>query len=153
MTSGPSLHLTWDELACRNRTRTPFKGIAPGGLVAPFQLDWRLSRAPLLAQAFELVRGLLGVPIVPSSSYRTPEFNAFVGGAVGSMHMQGLALDLPCPKGHDLAGWHQAIVALAQTPAGHLIRGIGYAPPDYLGGFVHIDCRQSVTLAQWTYPL
>ena len=120
--------------------------------MAVYPLDWRLSRAKLLGVAFELVRGILGVPVSVSSAYRTPDYNVAVDGAEGSLHLQGLALDLLVPSGATPSSWHQSIVALAQSQAGHLIRGIGYAPPSYDGGFVHVDCRQTVSLAQWSYP-
>jgi hypothetical protein len=150
---GPSPHLSWDELSCLNRSAKPWNGVPAWGLIAPYPLDWRLSRAPLISSAFELVRALRGLSLSPQSSYRTPEYNAAVGGEPHSLHLQGLALDLPIPAGCDPAAWHRDIVALAQTPAGRMIRGIGFAPPSYQGGFVHVDCRQSVSLVQWTYPL
>ncbi|MCX7891024.1 MAG: D-Ala-D-Ala carboxypeptidase family metallohydrolase [Burkholderiales bacterium] len=50
-----------------------------------------------LARGLDRVRRLLGHPLEISSGYRSPALNAAVGGASGSQHTQGLAVDFCCP--------------------------------------------------------
>ena len=49
------------------------------------------------ADNLELVRGLLGHPIVISSGYRSPAVNKALGGAPNSQHVRGEAADILCP--------------------------------------------------------
>lgn len=49
------------------------------------------------ATGMELVRQLLGAPIIISSGYRSPALNKAVGGASSSQHMTGEAVDFTCP--------------------------------------------------------
>ena len=132
---GPSPHLRWRELRCRDAAKTPYP------------LDWRLpehySRARILATAFESIRDHFAVPIPILSAYRTKEHNAAVGGAAYSQHLQGLALDLGRPRGVTLAELHEAALEEARKP-GSPIRGVG----KYLWG-VHVDCRDSLRLVVW----
>jgi zinc D-Ala-D-Ala carboxypeptidase len=52
-----------------------------------------------LASQLELVRSALGdVPILVSSGYRSDAVNIAVGGAAGSQHRSGLAVDFTAPK-------------------------------------------------------
>lgn len=91
---GPSEHLAWIEMACWDRSRTPKK------LVAPYPPQWRDQRGVAVAETFESIRFAAGNhPIAIGSCYRTPTHNAAVGGATGSMHKEGLALDLHTPAG------------------------------------------------------
>ncbi len=50
-----------------------------------------------VAQWLEGVRILLGVPIIISSGYRSPELNKAVGGSKTSQHMYGEAVDFTAP--------------------------------------------------------
>lgn len=56
-----------------------------------------LENMRLTAQKMEKVRALLGVPIHVSSWYRSEELNAAVGGAAGSAHTFGWAVDFIAP--------------------------------------------------------
>lgn len=118
---GPSAHLSWAELGCKDGTLYP--------------QEWRTTRAVDLATAFEAVREAVGAPIIIGSAYRTPDYNARVGGAKNSQHVQGRALDLYPPKGWTLHSFYTAIrkVALSHTSP---IHGLGRYP-----SFVHIDVR------------
>lgn len=118
--NGPSLHLSWPELACRDRLRTPYP------------LDWRSTRAVELAEAFEALRAAVGLPLVVLSAYRTAAWNAAVGGRPKSQHLQGRALDLLPPRGWAPAALGAVAADLEQ------IRGLGVYPSR---GFVHIDVR------------
>jgi len=42
------------------------------------------------------LRDKLGKPLIIKSGYRTPEWNAAVGGAIKSKHMEGIAADCYC---------------------------------------------------------
>lgn len=118
--NGPSPHLSWPELACRDRLRTPYP------------LDWRASRALELAAAFEALRAVVGLPLVVLSAYRTLAHNRAEGGSPNSQHVQGRALDLQPPD-----GWTplQLAAVARDIPA---ITGVGFYPEQ---GFVHIDVR------------
>lgn len=126
-THGPSPHLTWRELACKDGT--------------PYPLEWRESRAAVLAEAFEDLRRLLGgAPLLVLSAYRTPAHNRKIGGARNSQHLEGRALDLRSADGrvnlHEIAHFARTIAA---------VRGIGVYRT-----FVHIDVRPQPTLVAWS---
>lgn len=128
--TGPSPHLSWAELACHDST--------------PYPEEWRTDRAVELALAFERVREIYGGPLLISSAYRTPEYNARIndgaGGAKQSQHCQGRALDLhPWKAGAGLLGTLQRAAVQARKEG--LIRGIGF-----YRNFVHIDTRPGKTM-------
>ena len=50
-----------------------------------------------LADTMDIVRRLLGHPVLISSGFRAPKINAGVGGSKSSYHMLGLACDFKCP--------------------------------------------------------
>lgn len=56
-----------------------------------------LERLKHLAAQLELVRAALGVPLLISSGYRSPQLNAAVGGARKSDHVSGVAVDFTAP--------------------------------------------------------
>lgn len=57
-----------------------------------------------------LIREFVGVPWIVNSGFRDPEVNKAVGGAAGSYHMKGLAVD-GYPKGLDLRETFEKIKA------------------------------------------
>lgn len=123
--NGPSLFLSWSELACRDGSEYP--------------QEWRTTRLPELVKAFERVRAIYGAPILISSAYRTPEYNAKLnggkGGAKNSQHCAGRALDLAPAKGgpQALAKLRLAVIQARQEG---LLRGVGI-----YRNFVHLDVR------------
>lgn len=126
--SRPSPHLSWSELACRDGT--------------PYPHEWRKTRLPPLAEAFEDVRVAVGGPIRVLSAYRTPAYNARIPGAArNSQHVQGRALDLATPTGWTVERFAAVVLAVQPDTA---IRGIGV----YRWG-VHIDTRPSTRLHRW----
>jgi uncharacterized protein YcbK (DUF882 family) len=139
--SGPSLHLSWVELGCHDRLRTPYP------------LDWRETRAVTLARgAFEVVRAVWGLPITIISGYRTVEYNAEIYRKLGqpvvdSQHCYGRALDMYPPEGVTVYDFWTAIMDLTKTTP---IRGVGYASPK-AGNYVHIDTREADRVAVWRY--
>jgi hypothetical protein len=118
---GPTPHLTWRELDCKDGT--------------PYPDMWRLPRAVNLAVEFERVRAVVGGPIIIGSAYRTTAYNRKVGGAERSQHCQGRALDLYPPAGWTVHRFYEAIRAIAKERGSHLF-GLGLYPT-----FVHIDTR------------
>ncbi len=123
MSSGPSPHLSWKELACKDDARTPY----------PEQ--WMDTRAVVLAREFETIRAAVGRPILILSAYRTEAHNRKIGGARDSQHVQGRALDLRAPTGWTLERFYGVIRGIAMTKDSKLF-GLGL-----YGVFVHIDVR------------
>lgn len=126
---GPSDHLTWKELGCKDGTDYPTRFISDG----------RVFR---LAQMFENIRAMYGMPIRILSAYRTPQYNRSIGGAKDSQHTHGRALDLKPPKGIHIDRFYQDIVN------NHLefgITGIGKYKT-----FVHVDIRPGHRTAFWS---
>jgi hypothetical protein len=119
--TGPTVHLSWAELACKDGTAYPEK--------------WRQSRAADLAAEFEAIRARVGRPIAIGSAYRTPAHNRKVGGARHSQHCHGRALDLYPPLGWSVETFYKVIRVWAGYP-GSKIYGLGKYPT-----FVHIDIR------------
>lgn len=128
--SGPSPHLSWTELGCRDGT--------------PYPEAWRQSRLPELAELFERIRKKIGRPITVGSGYRTLAHDRSVGTSRSSQHVEGRALDLYTPTGITLTAFH-AIVRAIMADRG--CGGIGY----YSWG-VHVDTRPGTRLDRWSRP-
>ena len=131
MSAGPSTHLSWKELACRDGTAYP----------AAFIADGRVHR---LAAVFEAIRTACGgTPLLVLSAYRTPAHNRKVRGAKNSQHVHGRALDLRPPAGWTVAAFHARILQLARQELAD-IRGVGRYRT-----FVHVDIRPAARLVTW----
>lgn len=61
--------------------------------------DELMANIQLTANKLELVRKVLGFPIMITSGYRCPLLNARVGGVSTSAHTKGLAVDFHCAYG------------------------------------------------------
>ena len=135
MSAGPSLFLSWDELACHDQDRTPYPSI------------WRDTRGFRLAVAFDAVRHACGdLPITVLSGFRTAIYNRQIGGGRHSQHVEGRALDLRPPAGWTVDRFVALVLLLARTSV-PTIRGVG----TYRAGqFVHLDVRPGTHLAIWT---
>ena len=128
--NGPSPHLSWAELACHN------------GAIYP--LNWRTTRAVILAEEFEAILTLCGNRAIRVlSAYRTKDYNTRIGGAQFSQHIQGRALDLHAPVEMTLANFESLIRTRAKMPESKL-KGLGLYPT-----FIHIDVRPSPKLVVW----
>lgn len=109
---------------------------------APYPEEWVESRLRPLAEVLEVIRTALGgAPIRVISGYRTPAYNARIGGAPRSRHMEGDAADIK------VAGWaaHKVHDAVLELHEGQKINigGLGrYAT------FTHVDVRPG-PLARW----
>ena len=130
LVTGPSAHLSWKELACKDGSAYPF--------------EWKMNRVIILAEIFEFIRGLCGgKPIKIHSAYRTPDYNRLVGGVVNSQHVMGRALDLGVPSGMTINHFHQIISAIPMNTA---LRGIGKYKT-----FVHVDVRPTEKRVIWDF--
>jgi len=89
-----------------------------------------------LCYVLEAIRAHFGKPVVVNSGYRTPEYNAKVGGAVKSRHMLGIAADI------QIAGVKPADVAAYARTLMPTYGGIGV-----YSTFTHIDIRSDI--ANW----
>lgn len=144
---GPSPHLTWEELGCKDGT--------------PYPEMWCTSRALILAAEFEAVRAIYGAPLRVLSAYRSEAHNKAVGGARFSQHVEGRALDLqPIADGKSgkvlfadmklysmataLARLEHAIRRRNEVAGALVIGGLGIYP-----SFVHMDTRGGTRLAVW----
>ena len=118
LTDKISPHFYYSEVACRDRDRT-----MPTGA--------ELEACKRTAELLERIRGFFGgVPISVNSWYRTPEYNAQVGGKKASQHMRGNAVDFTV-QGIKPAAVQKALLANVKTLG---IGGLGcYA------GFTHAD--------------
>lgn len=108
-----SEHFSEDEFRCRCCGKLPERGMNPE-----------------LIERLELLRALVGRPLVPNSGYRCSRHNAEVGGAANSQHMKGTAADILA------AGIGVEELARAAEKVG--FRGIGRYKRK---GFVHVDVR------------
>jgi zinc D-Ala-D-Ala carboxypeptidase len=124
---GPSAHLSWLELACHDGT--------------PYPAEWRASRAVLLAEVFERVRAHWGKPITVASGFRTRTYNQSIGGARGSQHCEGRALDLRPPAGVPIGEFYRRIAEHADAWG---VVGLGRYRT-----FVHVDIRPG-RRARWS---
>lgn len=123
---GPSKHLSWKELACKDGT--------------PYPEEWRGGRAKVLATLFEEIRYECNdKPIKVTSAFRTRDWNELIGGARKSQHKLGRALDLIPPRGMSVGEFYRIIKRV------HDKGGIGKYK-----GFVHVDIRDADRLVAWT---
>ena len=144
---GPTLHLSWDELACHDEKSTQYP-LRFRGSVLHVGRDgrprYRSSRALILAYEFEWVRHLCGDRAMEiGSAYRTLAWNRKVGSTDSSQHVQARALDIYPHAGIDSSILLVHTIARARTP-GSRIKGIGL----YTWG-VHLDVRRSTRIARW----
>lgn len=97
---------------------------------------------PELLDALERFRLAVGSrPVKVNSAYRCMIHNAAVGGKPKSEHMLGLAADIHV-DGMTPAEMEKAARTIP------IIRGIGRADHQ---NYIHIDVRNTLTLAQWCY--
>ena len=95
--------------------------------------------APRLVMVLQSIRSHFAAPVVIHSAYRTPQYNAKVGGAAHSQHCYGTAADI------SVKGQPPAAVAAYARELMPDWGGVGV----YAGqGFTHIDVRE--TRADWT---
>lgn len=105
----------------------------------------KLKRSTL--QAFERVTEAYGKKLTILSAYRSPSYNAGVGGAKNSMHMKGLAIDVST-AGMSTAEKQKLLTCAIQQ---------GFSSIGYYQNFIHIDTRGSGTtwgaMPSWAAPV
>lgn len=140
--SGPSQHLSWKELACKDRFNSPYP------------LDWRDKRGPIIGQMFEDVRSECSAEVSDMThnmitechicvleGFRTEAYQAYLRtierykAALNSQHCQGYALDLARPR---LLTWQQFVncVKRASARSASPIQYIEYRPSM---NYIHVD--------------
>jgi uncharacterized protein YcbK (DUF882 family) len=88
-----------------------------------------LANLKRVAAMLEKVRQACGRALVITSGYRCPKHNAAVGGAKGSLHLEGKAADVTC-------------ATLAPAEVQRIARGIPEVNGLGLGkSFTHLDVR------------
>jgi len=126
--TGPSKHLSWEELTCKDGT--------------PYPEKWRKNRLLPLVAAFEFLRNYYGLSIIVLSAYRTEKYNNKIGGARNSQHKEGRALDLRPPVGVSVDEFYIFIRKWAEHMG---IGGVGKYET-----FVHIDTRPGTAMVVWS---
>ena len=126
--SGPSPHLYWNELACKDGTDYPQEFIADG-------------RCQLLADVFESLRTFCDCPLTISSGYRTKAHQIRIYKRLGqrplltSQHIEGRALDIKKPRKYrDVLQFHLVVGDWAKGDK--RVGGVGF----YKWG-IHLDVR------------
>lgn len=126
---GKSLHVNWNELACKDGTPYPSVFVADGRIIE-------------LVVMFERIRQHFGSrSITINSAYRTAAYNKKVGGSFNSQHILGKALDLQPPNGLLVSQFYEELRTNAEWMG---IRGLGK-----YSTFVHVDIRDSIELITW----
>ena len=145
MTKAKQLEQFIDSIGLRyfkGREFTPYWSRVRKGVKnsVPHESLWpNIAQTLIVADA---VRHKLGAPMTVTSSYRSPAYNAAVGGAPASLHLRFNALDLSCSNPGKAA-------AIADS-----LRGMKFVSPasgggtfEFRGGigtyptFVHLDTR------------
>lgn len=106
----------------------------------PRQLWPRIINTALL---LDQIRSEMGASIRITSCYRSPDYNACVGGEQNSTHTQFNAIDFTCTAGTPEI-WRR-IAARLRSENKHFVGGIGVYPQS---NFLHIDTRG--TAHDWT---
>jgi len=108
--------------------------VSPDDPVKPSE-DIIESLTELCLRVLEPLRGMVGKPITVTSGWRSKAHNKAVGGASGSMHLTGIAVDIAVPDDQMLK-----VAAIAsKLPA---VGGVGVYPGR---NFIHLDMRVRVS--------
>lgn len=111
------------------------------GEFRPHDPQYRYLRVlPDLVQLLEQLRSAVGYPLIVNSGYRPKAYNAGVGGAPLSTHIDGLAADISCLS-IPVSTLHEKADALVGERG-----GVGYYPSQE---FVHVDLRG--THVRWSF--
>jgi len=117
----------------------------------PYPEAWADRLGALISQ-LDIIRGLWGGPLRVVSGYRSPAWNAKVGGAGASQHMEGRAADIaPLVKADAMetccADLYARILRAISTGQLPLVGGMGL-----YRGWLHMDVRPKPAdghIARW----
>lgn len=113
--------------------------------VVPYPHTWVISRLTPLCELLEVIGKAAGRRrIKVLSGYRDADYNAAIGGARKSQHMDGRAADIEI-DGMSAIDSHALVLQLYRAQAIPRLRGLGSYTT-----FVHIDIRQSFYLRRWS---
>lgn len=107
----------------------------------PYPAEWLETRLAALCSQLDLIRDAWKGPLRVVSGYRSPAWNAKVGGVGASQHMEGRAADIAPIASHELMDeacmdLHARISRLLAAGTLPLIGGVGVYK-----GWVHVDIR------------
>lgn len=120
----------------------PWSSFSPAEIASRGDGSIKISRA--LMDKLQALRTRIGAPIIVNSAYRDPVHNRKVGGAKGSFHTRGLAVDCSMVN-HDPEAFEAAARACDFT-------GFGFYPPKK-GNFIHLDIGPPRSWGErWTAP-
>lgn len=128
-----TLYANWRDVP---KDKWPWKNFAPREMAC--KGTGRLLVDDDAMNKLQALRDDLGVPMLVTSAYRSPEHNKRVGGAKNSMHLRGIAFDIRMENQNPTA------FEAAARRAG--FTGFGYYPKS---GFMHIDTGPART---WGTP-
>lgn len=118
-----TLYQSWKDVP---KEAWPWKNFSPRELACKGTGSIYVDRVAI--SKLQELRDKLGIPLLVTSAYRSPEHNKRVGGAKASYHMRGVAFDIRMENQDPVA------FEMAAREVG--FRGIGYYPKQ---GFMHID--------------
>jgi len=136
-TVGPARGFTWDEVRCTD-------GSLPLSLAMRRRYRKQARNLNKLRKAVAKQYGLTTpytqVSIVVNSWYRSPDFNASIGGAKFSQHVQGRATDLNIFVVHRAKRIRLAPDTIAEI-AGRSVPAFSKGGIGVYSGFTHLDHR------------
>lgn len=89
----------------------------------------------LLAEQLQIIRNVISMPIYITSGYRSPKYNAIIGGSKSSYHMKGMAADIKTDM--NIKQLHNIIETMMDN--GEIMQGgLGL-----YNSFIHYDIRGS----------
>ncbi len=112
-----------------------------------YPAPWITERLVPLCETLQALRDFVGAPVSIISGYRSPAWNARIGGAGHSQHVEGRAADVRV-AGVTPAEVHGIVLALHKGGKMPHLGGLGVYT-----GWCHLDVRPPKpdgTLAMWT---
>lgn len=99
-----------------------------------------------LIDAVQFLRSFFGEKILITSSYRSPEYNAKIGGAMNSFHTQGRAIDFQFLRRNK-----EIILEIENSPTiREKLKDFGINGLLFYPNFIHIDTRINPFLKRYT---